>query len=633
MKKLNDIYTEGNIMKALLTIFLTILVATTCFASDMADPMRIGVGARSMGMGKAYVGLAQDGDAIFLNPAGIAQNPSLKLTSMYSQLLNDVDYTVVGGVIPNSDYSAFGIGYVGSRTGDIILRTDTGSLDGTAGWGNNVLVASYSTYLNKMFPVLGDRSILVGGNVKYYSAGTTGDLSASDSGFNMDLALLMPITSFANIGLNAQNILPTTMSQSGDTIPYCYKVGTKVAIIGKENEALISHDNRTLNLLLDADIEKSGTYTHAGLELWPTKNFALRLGQDEGNLTAGAGVKFYGVEFDYAYHPYYNIAEDATHYFSLSYVGEDKPRSLNITLTSPTDKMVVYQDFVTVAGRVDATGGEGDNSPIIVKINEINIPVNKDMTFSADIPVEKFGKNLVAVKAESGATQVAQEVRLVRLVSFADVPDGFWAKQPIENTSTVGLINGYPDGSFKPSNELTRAELATLMIRAMGIETKGQAQSSFKDVSKNHWAARYLEEAKRLGLIEGYKTPKGYVFRPNNKVKMSEAVAILARFDKLPVASAATTNPYSDVSAKHWSAKYVEAAKTAGMLTYITGDKLGINTQVTRAQAVKMLSSTSVAGNLINDLYAWEKGFKREMQYRPKIHAGIDVNDKLVLNN
>lgn len=612
-------------MKVFLTLLLTILVATASLASELADPMRIGVGARSMGMGKAYVGLAQDGDAIFLNPAGIAQNPSLKLINMYSKLLGEFDYTVVGGVIPNTDYSAFGLGYVGNRSGDLVLRSATSTAEGTAGWGNNVLVASYAVYLNKMFPALGDHSILVGGNFKYYSTGASGALSTSDSGMDLDLAFLTPLSSFANLGINAQNILSTTMSQSGDEIPYSYKVGAKITVIGKEDEALIIHKNRTLNFLLDANLERSGTSYNLGAELWPTRSLALRIGSDNGELTAGAGVKFYGVEFDYAYHPYSGIAENATHYFSLSYLGESSPRSLTVKLDSPADKSVIYNDFVGLSGKVESTGGEeGEDTPVTLRINEVNVPLNADLTFAIDVPVEKYGKNLISIKAEAGLARDAQEIRLVRLNSFADVPEGYWAKQPIENTSTVGLINGYPDGSFRPGNELTRAELATLMIRAMGGELKGQAQASFKDVAPNFWAARYIEEAKRLGLIKGYKTKKGYVFRPNNKVKMGETVAILARFDKLPVAAYASTTLYSDVPVKHWSAKYVEAAKNAGMLTFITGAQLGVNKPVSRAEAVKMLSATSVAGNMINDLYAWEKGFKREMYYRPKIKAGIE---------
>ena len=595
----------------LIALTILILAGGSVLAEGLADPMRIGVGARSMGMGKAYVGLAEDGDALFINPSGIARNPNIKISSMYSVLLNDVTYTVLGGVYPHTEYSAFGLGYVGSSTGDIVLRSAGGTEEGTSSWGSNVLFLSYATYLNGVFPDLnlGTKDILVGGSLKYFSTGASGDFTSSDSGFDADLAVLVPVTNYANLGINAQNMLSTTMSESGDIIPYCYKVGTRIALIGKAEESLMAHRNRKLNLVLDADVESEGTSTHAGLELWPTKNFALRIGSDTGDLTAGMGIRFYGIEFDYAYHPYSSIPENATHYFSLSYLGEVVPRMLRVQLDSPSDKAVIYEDFVRVSGKVEVAGGEeGDEvMPVTLKVNEVNVPLAEDLTFDLDIPIDQYGKSLVAIKAEAGLAQNTKELRLVRLTSFADVPQGYWAKQPIENSSTVGLIKGYPDGSFKPDGELTRAELATLMIRAKGIEPKGQAKKVFRDVGKSFWAARYVEEAKRLGIIKGYKTDAGYVFRPNNKVKMSEAITIMARFDNLQIPDSVAMNPFSDVPATHWSAKYVEAAKRAGMLSHIPMGRLGRENNISRAEAVKMLSSTSVAGGMINDLFSWEK--------------------------
>jgi len=606
-------------------ILITILLGISpAFAADMADPMRIGVGARSMGMGKAYVGLAEDGDALFLNPAGIARNPNIKISSMYSNLLNDVSYTVLGGVYPRTDKSAWGVGYVGSRTGDIILRSATGTQEGTANWGNNVLFVSYGTYISEILPALTwGRDLLLGGSLKYYSAGASGDFTSSDSGIDMDLSMLVPRSYYANLGVNAQNLLSTTMSESGDEIPSCIKVGTKVALIGNKDTALMPHRNRSLNLVLDANLENNRTTGNAGLELWPTRNFALRMGSDGGEMTAGMGIRFFGIEFDYAYHPYSGVPENATHYFSLCYLGEVIPRMLRVKLESPADKAVIYEDFVRVSGVVEVEGGEEgeEEIPVVLKVNDVSVPLGTDLSFNVDIPIDQYGKTLLSLQAEAGLAREAKQVRLVRLTSFADVPEGYWAKNPIENTSTVGLIKGYPDGSFRPDGELSRAELATLMVRAKGIEVKGIAKKVFKDVPKSFWAARYIEEAKRLGLIKGYKTKKGnYIFRPNNKLKMSEAVAILARFDSLPLAQVETRS-FSDVPVNHWSAKYIDAAKKAGMLSHIPEGRIGLKNQITRAQAVKMLSNTSVAGNLIKDLYTWEKGFRRELFYRPKIKA------------
>ena len=70
--------------------------------------------------------------------------------------------------------------------------------------------------------------------------------------------------------------------------------------------------------------------------------------------------------------------------------------------------------------------------------------------------------------------------------------EGFWAKAPIENNATVGLVQGYPDGTFRPDRTLTRAELATLMVRTKdlvidlseGKNLKIKLPDSLKDIER-----------------------------------------------------------------------------------------------------------------------------------------------------
>src|SRR3989339_173778 len=180
--KLDDIYTRGksqmlNIKLSracvafLLLTALSLQLVSPAFASGyLADPMSIGVGARSMGMGKAYVGMAEDGDAIFTNPAGIAGISSAKLSSMYTNLMGDVNYTVLGGAFPYGDKSAIGIGLVSSRVADITLRDDTGAITGSnLTWGSHVLFVSYGTYLSELPLNLNlGKDVAVGANLKYY---------------------------------------------------------------------------------------------------------------------------------------------------------------------------------------------------------------------------------------------------------------------------------------------------------------------------------------------------------------------------------------------------------------------------------------------------------------------------------
>ncbi len=621
---------------ALLITYCLLLTASAAFADGyLNDPMSIGVGARALGMGKAYVGMAEDGDTVFMNPAGLARIAAPRLSSMYSSLMGDVSYMVIGGAYPYGDKASIGAGYIGSSVAEIPLTDATGTPLGSGRWGNNVMFLSYGTYLSQ-FGLKLDRDVLVGGSLKYYSVGGDGAgvSDAAGSGYDVDLAALYPVSESVMIGVNAQNILPASMGgkitkSSGqiDTLPATLKVGTKINVMGPE-AAIYGNSTRKLYALADYDTflnnsARSGEL-HLGAEFWPTNNLALRVGSDNNSLTAGVGVKVSGVSFDYAYHPYNGLGENTTHYFSIGYLGEPRKRELKITLTEPKDKQVIYEDQIPVKGKVEVIEGDDGKptGPLTLKINGVNVAVNADGTFSATAPVSKYGKNLVQAEATDNAgTSAAIESRLVRLNSFADVPDGYWAKSPIENNATVGLVQGYPDGNFKPERALTRAELATLLVRAKGIKLpEGRARQAFKDVKPDFWAAKYIEVAQREGLVKGYPDRS---FRPNNKINKAEGIAVMVRFDQLRLAEV-ETKPYWDVSTSHWAAKYIQAAKENGMLKFVERNRLSPKSILARSESVEMLGKTSLANGKIKDLYTWEKGFKPGTETQPLIRGGLD---------
>ncbi|MFH1390308.1 MAG: PorV/PorQ family protein [Candidatus Margulisiibacteriota bacterium] len=622
----------------LLLTALSLQLINPAFATGyLADPMSIGVGARSMGMGKAYVGMAKDGDAIFTNPAGIAGISSAKLSSMYTNLLGDVNYTILGGAFPYGERSAIGIGLVSSRVADITLRDDTGAITGSnLTWGSNVLFLSYGTYLSELPLNLNmGKDIAIGANLKYFNVGGSG-IDGSGSGFDADLSALYPANEYATLGVTLQNALPASIgakiTKSGndyDSIPSTLKVGAKVALMDKEGKGLFTNSSRRLYTNVDYDYYPTRTSVpgalHAGVEFWPTDNLALRAGSDASDMTLGVGVRVSGVAFDYAYHPYSGITENTSHYFSVSYVGDPTKRTLQLSVDSPSDKAVIYDDNVKVSGKVNFTEGEVGAAikDVTVKVNGINAQVMPDGSFTANAPVNKYGKKLIAIEAATPAGDSAgKELRLVRLTSFADVPEGYWAKMPIENNATVGLVQGYPDGNFKPNNALTRAELATLLVRAKGIELPAsRARQVFKDVKPDFWAAKYIEVAQREGLIKGYPDKS---FRPNNKISKAEGIAVLVRFDKLALVEV-DSKPYWDVSLHHWAARHIQAAKDAGMLNFVSNNKLGPKQVLIRSQAVDMLGKTSLASGKIKDLYTWEKGFQKEFtpEDRPKIRASV----------
>lgn len=91
-----------------------------------------------------------------------------------------------------------------------------------------------------------------------------------------------------------------------------------------------------------------------------------------------------------------------------------------------------------------------------------------------------------------------------------------------------GYIGGYPDGTFKPDFEITRAQLVTI---ALGFSVEANINKydvdeldTFSDVPKDHWAKKDIELAAKLGIVSGYTDG---TFKPNEKVRYSEALTIL----------------------------------------------------------------------------------------------------------
>jgi hypothetical protein len=91
-----------------------------------------------------------------------------------------------------------------------------------------------------------------------------------------------------------------------------------------------------------------------------------------------------------------------------------------------------------------------------------------------------------------------------------------------------GYSSGYPDGTYKPLNNITRAELVTLAIAFSSdaqdiIDSGEEIDSSFSDIS-GHWAERNIKIAAKVGIVSGYQDG---TFRPNNLVTHTEALAML----------------------------------------------------------------------------------------------------------
>ncbi|HOM03700.1 MAG TPA: cohesin domain-containing protein [Acetivibrio sp.] len=139
-------------------------------------------------------------------------------------------------------------------------------------------------------------------------------------------------------------------------------------------------------------------------------------------------------------------------------------------------------------------------------------------------------------------------------ISYNDLDSSHWAYWAIKFVSYKKLFTGYPDGSFKPNQNITRAEFSTavfkLLVSEKGLEEKEIEKFKFDDV-KGHWAQKFIEQLSDLGYINGY--PDG-TFKPNNNIKRSESVAMINRaMGRGPLHDAPQT--FDDVPQTHWAFK------------------------------------------------------------------------------
>lgn len=143
--------------------------------------------------------------------------------------------------------------------------------------------------------------------------------------------------------------------------------------------------------------------------------------------------------------------------------------------------------------------------------------------------------------------------------SFTDVPSDSWYSNVVNYMQSVDAIKGYKDGSFLPENKITRAEFASIISNIDGYD-KDNTMDNFKDVIKDHWAKEIIESIGKKGYIIGYKDGS---FKPENNISRAEVVTLVNRMlkkDKEAIMKLPNLKTFDDVKAGHWAYEDVIAA-------------------------------------------------------------------------
>ncbi|MFC0236503.1 N-acetylmuramoyl-L-alanine amidase [Fictibacillus phosphorivorans] len=159
-----------------------------------------------------------------------------------------------------------------------------------------------------------------------------------------------------------------------------------------------------------------------------------------------------------------------------------------------------------------------------------------------------------------------QNIENVGATGFSDVSNTYRAKEEIDYLVSRGIVSGYKDGTFRPSQGVNRAETAVMIGKALGLNGSKRS-TGFSDVSGLSFASGYIQSAVEKGIITGYGDG---TYRPGKIVTRSEMAILLARAFKLT--STSSSLHFSDVYPSSAAYSSINKVATSGIATgYLDG--------------------------------------------------------------
>lgn len=162
---------------------------------------------------------------------------------------------------------------------------------------------------------------------------------------------------------------------------------------------------------------------------------------------------------------------------------------------------------------------------------------------------------------------------------------GHWAEPTVRKFIEKGYINGYPDGTFKPDNNITRAEFVTLTNKVFAYVIEKEEQ--FKDVNPGDWFYKEIRKAVAQGYINGYEDS---TFRPNNSISREEAAVVITNIKGQKDSNIDKLLKYKDEKeVSTWARISVETVIEGGYMKGYEDNTFRPLNKMTRAEAVVIL--------------------------------------------
>ncbi len=281
------------------------LCAQTKNASTGLTFLKLGIGARAIGMGEAYTALSTDASGIYYNPAGISFGEDNEVTLMHKQWVFGTTTDFLGSTIHDHDVT-FGFGFNSTNVDDIEIRQEPGPSQGTFGLHDLAISATASWRI--------DTSLSIGATGKFLyekiyvdeSDGAAFDFGARYQ-YNKNFAFAVAISNIGSV---------STLLHEATTLPSGFRCGALFQNAVADNFAL------SLSGDLLKVFDDNGIRIHLGGELNYNSFLAFRagyqLGYEAKGVSAGFGIRYGLIQLDYAYVPFLDQLGD-THTFGLTF--------------------------------------------------------------------------------------------------------------------------------------------------------------------------------------------------------------------------------------------------------------------------------------------------------------------------
>lgn len=299
-------------------------------------------------------------------------------------------------------------------------------------------------------------------------------------------------------------------------------------------------------------------------------------------------------------------------YGNNNYIGEDSTNGIfrgegfsisNKGLSPQTNGVTISTD--------GAMTGAASNIPCLNDITSRNgVPILRDETKMDDnsTPIqietqnsmEAIKKTLVPYDLNKNGCLTGGAAGLSRgdNNSFSDVSSYYWASCDITKLAMNDVVVGYPDGMFKPSRNISRAEFATMLIKGFNKEDCASTTNFFKDVPSSHWANSMIGQAVHENLLKGYPNR---TFKPSNPVTRAEVLSAIAKV--LPCEmdqckAQEVLSKYCDgKTVPAWAQVPIAKALDQGVLANSPNPNvIAPNKNATRADVASMLQAARIAG-------------------------------------